>query len=80
MLRTALGALAGTLAGLGMAVLILGVAWWVNTWRTAPRVFEMEHWAIYLSLILGAGFGAVCGALAGLASAVLRTWRERPTG
>jgi hypothetical protein len=78
MIRTAVGALVGTLAGLAVAALILRTAWSFLAWRTAPRLFEVEHGVIYLALVLGAGFGALCGALAGLAGAVLRAWRERP--
>jgi hypothetical protein len=78
MIRTAVAALVGTLAGLVVAALVLRLAWSFLAWRTAPRVFEVEHGVIYLTLVLGAGFGAVCGALAGLAGALLRGWRERP--
>ena len=55
----------------------LGVWSRPSAWRTAPRVFEVEHGVVYLTLVLGAGFGAICGALTGLAGAVLRAWRER---
>jgi hypothetical protein len=33
---------------------------------------------IYQTVVLGAGFGAVCGALVGLAGVVARGLRERP--
>ena len=47
-----------------------------------PMLYEMEPSTIYLTITLGAGFGSLCGALAGFASAVLlREWRKsRPTG
>jgi hypothetical protein len=72
-----LGAGVGLVAGVLIAA---GVLWGANQvvrWMTAPRAFQMEHWVIYLGALLGAGFGTVCGALAGLASAVVRALRER---
>jgi hypothetical protein len=70
-----LGAVAGTLAAAGL--LRLGLA--VVRQMTAPKVFEMEHWVIYVGLLLGAGFGAVSGALTGLAGTLSRGLRPRPT-
>lgn len=33
---------------------------------TAPKIFAIDHSVIYLSIVLGAGFGAVIGTLASL--------------
>jgi hypothetical protein len=76
MWRTTLGALIGMLVGIGLTVLILRVAFAVIARITAPDVYEIEYSVIYQTLTLGAGFGAVCGALAGFASAILREWRK----
>jgi hypothetical protein len=74
--RTALGAVVGMLLGVGSAALILYAArHFVVAHVTAPDVVAMEPSAIYVSATLGAGFGSVCGALAGFASALLREWR-----
>jgi hypothetical protein len=75
--RTALGAVVGMLLGVGSAALILYVARHVvAAYVTAPDVLAMDPSAIYVSATLGAGFGSVCGALAGFASALLREWRN----
>lgn len=76
MWRTALGALVGMLLGIGCTALLLYLTNRVIARMTAPQEFEIEYGAIYLTITLGAGFGAVCGALAGLTSAVLRAWRD----
>jgi hypothetical protein len=59
MTRCLIGALLGVLA----TALLLLVTRRVLMWMTEPRVFEVEHSVIYVSVILGAGFGGVCGAL-----------------
>ncbi len=79
MLRTTLMTLAGMLAGIALVVVILRLTNVVHHWMTSPKVFEIEHGTLYLSVVLGAGFGAVCGALIGAVGAIVRTWRERPT-
>lgn len=61
MWRCLLGALIGLLSGVGLAVGLLWISFQVLKWQTAPLVFQMEHGVIYQSLILGAGFGALCG-------------------
>lgn len=76
MWRTTLGALIGMLLGVGAAVLILRVASAAVAQITAPDLYRMEYSVIYHSLVLGAGFGAVCGSLAGFASAILREWQK----
>lgn len=76
MLRTALGSVVGMLLGVGCTALILFATNQVVAWMTAPVRFEIEYGVIYLTVILGAGFGSVCGAMVGLASAVLREWRR----
>ena len=78
--RVGLLSLAGLVLGAALGVgLAVGLLWLTREdlrARTAPKVFEVEHFVIYLSVVLGgvlgAGFGAVCGALAGLASALRR--------
>ncbi len=76
MWRTLLGAGLGLIAGVGLAAGLLRAALAVVRWMTDPKVFQMEHWVIYLGVLLGAGFGALCGALAGLAGALARAQRE----
>jgi hypothetical protein len=76
MLRTALSAATGVLVGVGLAVLTLCVTSGVLARMTAPKTFEVEHWVVYLSVVLGAGFGGLCGALAGVVGAVGREWRR----
>jgi hypothetical protein len=53
----------GTLAGLGVTVLILLAARWVLRALEPDKTFMMEHHVVYTTLVLGAGFGAVCGAI-----------------
>jgi len=78
MWRTAAGSVVGMLLGVGCSVLILYVAY-DRVARLKEQVFELEPNVIYLTVTLGAGFGAVCGALAGFASALLREWRKSST-
>jgi hypothetical protein len=78
MLRTTFLALAGTLAGIVVVVLVLCLTNVVLRFMTPPKLFEMEHRTIYLTVVLGAGFGAVCGGLIGAAGAFVRALRERP--
>jgi hypothetical protein len=73
MRRTLLCALAGLFAGVALTSVLLRTALAVMRWVTAPKIFEMEHGVIYQGLILGAGFGAVTGALVGLAGVVYRS-------
>ncbi len=80
MLRTTLAAIAGMLAGLAATVGVLRGAAAVLAWATAPQVFTIEHGVIYTTLVLGAGFGAVCGTLIGLGGAVVRARRDRSPG
>jgi hypothetical protein len=78
MIRTTVGAALGTLAGVLAAALLLLATRQVLRWATAPKIFEMEHSVIYTGVLLGAGFGAVSGALAGLAGVLGRAPREDP--
>jgi hypothetical protein len=76
--KAVVGAVVGLLAGVAVtAGLLRGTNVVVN--RLKGKVFEMEPGTIYVSVVLGAGFGAVSGALAGLAGAVARAGRERST-
>jgi hypothetical protein len=78
MVRTTLLTLAGALTGIVFVVVILSLTNVVLRWMASPRIFEIEHGTVYLTIMLGAGFGAVCGALIGAAGAVVRALRERP--
>jgi NhaP-type Na+/H+ or K+/H+ antiporter len=78
-IRTALGALVGWLVGVGLTVLLLWATDRVIRQMTAPRVFEIEYRTIYLALVLGAGFGALSGAVAGLAGVVQRRLERPPS-
>jgi hypothetical protein len=80
MLRTTVCAFAGLLVGIAMTALVLRGTNVVVGWMTAPQVFRIEYTVIYQTVVLGAGFGAVCGALVGLAGVVARAGRERPPG
>jgi hypothetical protein len=59
-------------AGALAAALLLSAAGWGVSLLVPPPVLRMEHGVIYQGLVLGAGFGAVCGALAGFARALGR--------
>ncbi len=69
MMKVALGSFLGMLAGILAVALLLPAASWAVPLLMAPPVLRMEHTVIYQALVLGGGFGAVCGAVAGLASA-----------
>jgi hypothetical protein len=71
-LRVGLLSLAGWVLGAGLAVALLWVTWEGVRWLKAPKVYEIEPYVVYQVVALGAGFGAVCGALAGLAGVLRR--------
>jgi hypothetical protein len=75
MWRTALGSVVGALAGIGCAALILRVSYAVVA-HLMEQTIEIEPSTVYLTVTLGAGFGSLCGALSGFASAILREWRK----
>jgi hypothetical protein len=52
----------GLLLGVGVTVVLLIAANRALAWQTAPNEQAMDHWVIYLSLVLGAGFGALTAA------------------
>jgi hypothetical protein len=79
MWRPLLGAVVGMLAGAGLTGLILRVTKGVIDQVKAPLVFEVDPRVIYLTVVLGAGFGALCGTLVGLTAALLREWRRSRT-
>ncbi len=57
--------LIGGLAGVAFAAALLYATRLVLLWATHPTIHSMDHWVIYLSMVLGAGFGALCGAYTG---------------
>jgi hypothetical protein len=67
MRRAVLGAVVGMLAGILAVSLLLPAAAWVVRLLLDPPML-MERWVIFVSLVLGAGFGAVCGTLAACGS------------
>jgi len=71
-LRTGLAAVVGALLGLaaGLALLVWGPA--LVRRLEGPPDLAREHWVDYVVLALTLSAGAVCGALAGLASALRR--------
>jgi len=71
-LRVGLLSLAGLVLGAGLAVALLWLTWEGLRWHKAPKEFELEPYIVYHVIALGAGFGAVCGALAGLAGVLGR--------
>ncbi len=75
MLRTLACAGLGWVVGAGLTAGLLWVVREILRWQTAPRTFEIEHAVIYLAVVMGAGFGALCGALAGLAGLLARSRR-----
>jgi hypothetical protein len=72
-----LAALAGAVAGALAAALLLAVTSAVLAWKTSPLGLEVEHGVVYLAEVLGAGFGGLCGAVAGLAGVLARQPRDR---
>jgi hypothetical protein len=76
MWRPLLGGVAGLLAGAGLTALVLRLAYSVVARLKEPLVFEVDPWVIYLTLVLGTGFGALCGTLIGMTAAILREWRR----
>lgn len=52
----------GLLLGVGVTVALLMSAYKVLAWQTAPKEYAMDHWVVYLSLVLSAGFGALTAA------------------
>jgi hypothetical protein len=77
MIRATVAALVGLLAG---ATLAAALVWLAMHWlrgQTAPKSYEVEHWVVYVTLVVGAGLGAVSGAVIGLAGAVSAALRRR---
>ena len=52
----------GLVLGVGITIVLLWSANKVLAWQTAPKEHTMDHWVIYLSLVLGGGFGALTAA------------------
>ncbi len=67
MRRTAIGIFCGLILGVALAAGLLAGTNAVLAWMTAPKRFAIEHTVVYQGVILGAGFGALAGALVGLA-------------
>jgi hypothetical protein len=67
MIRAVLGTLIGLLLGAILAPVLVWLAWlWLHR-QSDSQIFLIEHWVIYLIVVLGGGFGALAGALIGLA-------------
>jgi hypothetical protein len=77
MSRATVGALVGLLLGATAAPALVWLATlWLNAQPNKPT-FLVDHWVIYLTLVLGAGFGALSGAVIGLAGAITVALRRR---
>jgi hypothetical protein len=59
MKETLLGAALGCLAAAG----VLWVTRLCLMAATYPSLYAIDHWVIYLSVVIGGGCGAVCGAV-----------------
>jgi hypothetical protein len=68
--RSTLTALAGTFLGAALAALLVWLTSLVLAWRTASETFKIDHWVIYLCVVLGAGFGGVAGAVVGVSGRI----------
>src|SRR5436190_107984 len=55
--------LIGVGGGLAVTVAILVAARWVLYVLDRDKVYALEHGVVYTTLVLGAGFGAVCAAI-----------------
>jgi hypothetical protein len=71
MLKALIASLLGALLGALVAAVLLRATVGVVRLTLEP-VMAVEHWVIYLGVLLGAGFGSVSGAVAGLAGVVAR--------
>lgn len=77
MVRSLITAALGALTGIALAMLLFWCGPWVVGWLKGPPRLEVEAWVFYVTTICGAGFGAVTGALLGLAAAVRESNRSR---
>ncbi len=78
MWRPLVGAVAGVVAGVAVTALLLrGTFGFVG--RTEEKIFEIDRWVYYVTVVVGAGFGALCGTLTGLTAALVREWRRSRT-
>jgi hypothetical protein len=64
------------LFGALLAAVLLRATVAVVRWTVEPAM-AVEHWVIYLGVLMGAGFGSLSGAVAGLAGVVARAAHER---
>ena len=72
MLRTFGCSLLGSLLGALLAAIVLRATVAVVRLTIEPEM-AVEHWVIYLSVVLGAGFGSLSGAVVGLACVVTKS-------
>jgi hypothetical protein len=79
MFRTLLSAAIGFIVGVAATTGLLWTTSLVLRWQTAPKVYAIDHGVIYQTIVIGAGFGAVVGALSGLAAALARKRHEPPS-
>jgi hypothetical protein len=61
MIRCLLGALVGVAC---TAALLYGTRL-ALAWATYPDFYKVDHWVIYLTVVLGAGFGSLSAAFLG---------------
>jgi hypothetical protein len=64
--RVLAGAVLGWIVGLGLTAVLLRTTWAVLPALTGGSTLAIEHSTIYLTLVLGSGFGSWTGALVGL--------------
>jgi hypothetical protein len=69
------GAVAGLVVGVGLAVGLLWVGPELVLWFQGGKRLASENWVFYLSLILAGGFGMLTGAVVGAAGDLARAVR-----
>jgi len=76
MWRPLLGAVLGLLIGVGLTAILLRGTYLAVARMTQPQLYEIDKWVYYVTMVVGAGFGSLCGTLIGLTGAILREWRR----
>jgi hypothetical protein len=75
-MRTLVSSLIGTFLGALLAAVLLRATVAVVRWTVEP-VMAVEHWVIYVGILIGAGFGSVSGAMVGLVGVITKAGHER---